>query len=84
MDLCTTSGVNEPDTAVDVQGIIEVGISSIRRVVELTDQLTDAKKSCITYGKKYEKEVSQLTKISSQRFWCSRRVWIRWHVLLEL
>lgn len=43
--LCTKYSVNEPDTLVSAQGIIEDEISSISRLLKLTYQLTEAKKT---------------------------------------
>lgn len=58
--------MNESDTLVAVQGIIEYGISTIPRVIEVTDQLIKAKKASKAHEKRYEMKVSRLTDIAAQ------------------
>lgn len=52
---------------VGAEAIIEHGILSTTRVVELTDQLAATKKTCLTYEKKHETEVAGLNDLASQR-----------------
>lgn len=65
-ELCAKYNLNEPDTLIAVEGIIEDGISSITRVVELTDELVEVKRTSEVHENKYKTEVSRLTDIAAQ------------------
>lgn len=52
--------------------MIEDGISSIRRVVQLTDQLSEVEETCKTHEKTYVMEYFQLTDLFAQHTWMQR------------
>lgn len=65
-DLCTKYNLNEPVSLVEAQTNIEDGISTIPRVAELTDQLAEPKKICLTH-EEHDTEVPLLNNLASQQ-----------------
>lgn len=57
--------MNEPDDLFVTLSITKGGISSITRVIELTDRLAQARNTCEAHENKYETGVSRLMDIAA-------------------
>lgn len=66
-DLCTKYNVKELSSLVDAHAIIKDRISSIRRVVEFSDQIAETKETGLDHTKKHETEVALLNSLVSHR-----------------
>lgn len=65
-DLCIKYSMNEPETLIAGQSIIEDGTFAIPRVIELTSLFISVKKTYETHEKKHETEVSLMEHITTQ------------------
>lgn len=65
--------VKEPSVLVNVQYHIENGISTIARVVELSDQLAEMKDECCSRTQQLEEKVTCLKEKTLQYKICKRR-----------
>lgn len=65
--LCNKYEAQEPPNLPGAQAIIEEGIKSISRVVELTDQLTDTQETYPPHEKVEKAKCARLRDLASQR-----------------
>lgn len=73
LDQCTKNNVREPSSLVDAQVTIKDRISSIPRVVQPTDELSETKQTYLAHSNQHEKEAVPLNSLVSQRILLQRR-----------
>lgn len=71
-DLCTKYNVNEPSYVVEAQAIIEDRILSTPRGNQLTDQLFETKKACMTHKTKHETKLAGFSDLAFERILLQR------------